>query len=329
MKTQLQTLILLGILLSITAFSKKEKTEQKYTIIGQVTGFPNGTKFYLTNLSTEEVFDSATVENNSFKFEGHLTDSPEQIWLQTTVNKEFIYTNLLIGNDKITIKGDITDFPWNVTIKGAKTQEDFNYSQSIIKKYNIKRKSLVNDFLKLTPEKQQEIGPTIWAEIGKIDKTTDSLRINYIKSHLDTYTSVIELGFLKNKIPKDTIQKIFDKYTPEIKESKYAQIIKVFLKENISKIGDKYHDFEGLSQNGKKVIFSNIRKKHTLIDFTSAYCGPCIQAANELVEISRNYSDSLTIVSFSGDPKKEDWLKSLKRDNVTWNSLWDGKGRYS
>lgn len=312
----------------VSAFTEKEEKD-KFTISGQVSGFPNGTKFYLRNLSTDAVFDSATVENNRFKFEGHLTNSPEEIWLQTIVDEKFIYTNLLIGNDNIDIKGDIADFPWNVEITGSKTQVDFNYSQSIIKKYNIKRNSLVNTFMKLPKEKQQEMGATIWAEIGKIDNTTDSLRISYIKSHPDTFVSIIELGYLKNKIPKDTIQKIFDKYTPEIKESKYARVVEVFLKENISKIGDKYHDFEGLNQKNKKVKLSEIRGKYTLIDFTSAFCGPCIQAAKELVEINKNHSDSLTIISFSGDPQKDIWLKSLDRDKVTWNSVWDGKGRYS
>ena len=45
--------------------------------------------------------------------------------------------------------------------------------------------------------------------------------------------------------------------------------------------------------------------------------------------IDKTYSDSLEIISFSGDSKKDIWLNSLKRDSVTWISLWDGKGRYS
>jgi hypothetical protein len=52
-------------------------------------------------------------------------------------------------------------------------------------------------------------------------------------------------------------------------------------------------------------------------------------AADELVEVNNSYGDSLQIVSFSGDPKKENWQHSIERDNVTWPSLWDGKGKYS
>jgi len=84
-----------------------------------------------------------------------------------------------------------------------------------------------------------------------------------------------------------------------------------------------------LNQNDKNVKFSDIKGEYILIDCTAAYCGHCIQAADELVEINESYSDSLTIVSFSQDPKKEVWLKSLERDKVAWNSIWDGNGRYS
>ncbi len=314
---------------SIIISTACNKNEEKFVIFGQVTGFPDTTKFYLRNLATDAVFDSVIIENNTFKFEGNLSSTPEQIWLYTTVGKNFIYTNLLIGNDRITVKGDISEFPWNVKINGSKTQEDFNYSQNITKEFDIKRDSLTSAYFKLSPEKQEEMGSEIWNKIGKIDSITQVLRIEYVKSHPDTYASVIELGYLKNKLPKDSIQKIFDRYQPKIKQSKYANLVKVYLRENIAKIGDKFHDFEGFNQRDEKVKLSDIRGKYTLLDFTSANCGACYQAANELVEINKLYSDSIRIVSFTQDPQKDVWLKSLERDKVSWNSVWDGKGKYS
>jgi peroxiredoxin len=326
MKVLSKTILFILVSIFITAFIKKE---EKYIISGEITGFKDGTKFYLRNLATDAVFDSTTVVNNKFKFEGKLSSSPEQIWLFATVDKKFYYTNLLIGNENLSVKGDIKDFPYNLEFKGSKTQEDLKYSQSFTNQYHIKRDSLIDVFMKLPQDKQQDAGGKIWEKIKVIDENIKTLRINYIKSHSDTYTSIIELAYLQNQLPKDTVQKIYNKYSPKIKESKYAKVVEVFLKENISKVGDQYHDFEGLNQKGEKVKFSAIRGTYTLMEFTSAFCGPCIQAADELVEISKTYSNALTLVSFSGDPQKENWLQSVKRDKVTWNSIWDGKGRYS
>ncbi len=50
----------------------------------------------------------------------------------------------------------------------------------------------------------------------------------------------------------------------------------------ISEIGDTYHDFEAFTINGDKIKFSELIGKYILLDFTGAYCGPCIQSVVEL-----------------------------------------------
>ena len=129
-------------------------------------------------------------------------------------------------------------------------------------------------------------------------------------------------------MPKDTLQKYFDRYTEEIKASKYANVLKVYLKETISKPGEPFQDFEGQNPAGENVKFSEALGTYTLLDFTAAYCMPCIESVDELKELENNYKDALKIVSFSGDKNKETWLKALERDETGWLSLWDGKGMY-
>ena len=329
MKACLKLTLTMFIVLSTSACKKEERNKGEYTIIGEVTGFPNGTKFYLRNLMTDDVFDSTTIENNRFKFNGSLASPPEQIWLNTTVDDKFIFTNLLIGNEKITITGDITDFPWNMKIKGSKTQDELNHLFERTKKFDNKRDSLIQIYRSLLPEKRQEIGGNILNEIEKLDSIMIPIRIDYIKSHPNTLISLIELGYLKNLMPRDTVQKIFEGYTKEIKKSKFAKVLEVFLKSQLLNIGDKYHDFEGQNQEGARVKFSEVKGHYTLLNFTAAGCGPCIQANNELLENKSTFSDSLTIVSFSHDINKANWLKSLKRNKISWSSIWDGKGSYS
>ncbi|MHA6279536.1 TlpA family protein disulfide reductase, partial [Salinimicrobium sp. CAU 1759] len=190
--------------------------------------------------------------------------------------------------------------------------------------------SLINFFVALSPEEQQKRGKEIWTRIGKIDSITLAKRIQYIKNN-KTFISIIDLGYLKNQLPKDTVKSIFKKYPEEIRNSKYGNVVRTYLKRDVLEIGDTFYDFEGLNQEKEKVKLSNIRdnEKFTLIDFTSTHCGASMQAVEELSLVYKNYSDSLTIISFSGDPQKEAWLEGVERDGVKWNSIWDGKGRFS
>ena len=303
--------------------------QKGYVITGNLTGFPDSTKFYLQNLSTQETFDSTLIIKNKLVFRGKLQNVPEQIWLNSSVDNQFIYANLLIGNENVNIKGDIKDFPWDVKISGSRIQDDYSYCLDLTKAFNKKRDSLVKSFLKLPPEMQEVKGKEIWAKIYVLDSTTNSINISYVKSHLNTYPGIIELGYLKKSFTKDTLKAMYERLSPEIKASRYAKIIEIYLSDKISEIGDIYHDFEAINKDGEKIKFSELTGKYILLDFISANCGPCVQSAEELRLIDRTYNDSLTIVSFSADAKKDIWINSLKRDSVSWISLWDGKGMYS
>jgi peroxiredoxin len=317
------------VLLIISVITASCNKQNGYVITGELTGFPDSTILYLQNLSTQDNFDSARIINNKFVFRGQLQNVPEQIWLHTTVDRQFLYTNLLIGNEKISIHGDIEDFPRDLKISGSKVQEEYSYFMDLTKELQVKRDSLVKAFLELPPEIQEANEKEIWDKIKVIDDTTYAINVSYVDSHLNTFPGVIELGYLKKSYSKDSLQAMYNRLSPEIKASRYAKIIEIYLREKISEIGDMYHDFEAMNRDEEKVKFSELTGKYILLDFTGAGCGPCIQSAHELRIIDKTFNDSLAVVSFSGDAKKDIWLNSLKRDSVTWLSLWDGKGTSS
>lgn len=324
MKNTIQlTLILIAI--SIISCQKQDE----YLIKGNLTGFPDSTMFYLRNLSTDETFDSAMIIAGKFELSGHLQNEPEDIDLVAIIDDKDIFTNLFIRNETVKVNGDITDFPWDVAITGSDTQDDFTYFRNLTKSFDIKKDSLKEDYYNLSIEEQQEKDEEIWDEIEQLDDTIRSLRIGYVKSHINTYPGIIFLGYFMRSFPKDTVQVLYDKLSDEIKASKYAKIVKVFLNEKIADIGDSYHDFKAINKDGDTINFSDLSGKYILLEFTTAYCGGCIQAARNLNKVKNTICDSVTIVSFYCDNNKDNWLMSINRENISWNSLWDGKGRYS
>lgn len=325
-------ILLLITIIAVLSCEKNHQTqkEEKYVIAGHLTGFPDNTIIYLKNLSTDANVDSSLVVGGKFQMEGKFSNPPEQLWLTSNVQGNSIYTNLLMGNDSLFVTGDVKEFPWKIKRKGSQIQEEYNQARNLTKEFEIERDSLVNFFVALPPEEQQKRGKEIWTRIGAIDSITLAKRFQYLKSN-KTFISVIDLGYLKNQLPKDTVKTIFQNYPEEIRNSKYGNVIKTYLKRDVLEVGDTFYDFEGLNQQKEKVQLSSIRNKEkfTLIDFTSTHCGASMQAADELASVYQNYSDSLKIVSFSGDPQKEAWLEGVERDSVKWLSIWDGKGRFS
>jgi len=90
-------------------------------------------------------------------------------------------------------------------------------------------------------------------------------------------------------------------------------------------IGKKYIDLEMPDPDGNLVKLSDFAGKGVLlIDFWAAWCNPCRRANPEVVEIYNEFSDKgFDIVGISFDRTKEDWLKAIEDDGLTWHHMSD------
>lgn len=321
--------LLYCILLLISSELFANNQEKGYVIRGSLTGFPDSTKFSLKNLNTDEVVNSAILLNGKFAMEGTFDDGPELLWLYTYTAGHFRYTTLFINNENVQISGDINDFPSNLQITGSIVQDDYNRLLSLTNKFEPERDSLLGCFMKLPINEQEENGKVIADRVKAIDDTCFNLRLGYIKANLNTYPAILYLGYMKNDLPKDTVRQLFNRLTPEMKAFKLSRCIEIFLRDKIADVGDQCYDFEAINPRGDKVTLLETSQPYILLDFTTAYCGPCMQSLSELRNVYEIHKDSLMIVSFSADNKKEVWLNAVKRDKITWTSLWNGNGIYS
>jgi thiol-disulfide isomerase/thioredoxin len=321
--------LLYCILLFISSELFSNNQEKGYVIRASLTGFSDSTKFSLKNLNTDEVVNSAILLNGKFAMEGTFDDGPELLWLYTYSAGHFKYTNLFISNENVLIAGDIKDFPSNLQITGSTIQDDYTLLLSLTKKYEPERDSLLSCLMKLPINEQEGKGKVISDRVKSIDDTCFKLRLGYIKANLNTYPAILYLGYMKNELPKDTVRQLFNKLSPEMKAFKLSKSIEIFLKDKILEVGDPCYNFEAINPKGEKVTLLEISTPYILLDFTTAYCEPCMQSISELKKVFEIHKDSLMIVSFSADNKKEVWLNAVDRDKITWTSFWNGNGIYS
>lgn len=90
-------------------------------------------------------------------------------------------------------------------------------------------------------------------------------------------------------------------------------------------IGDAYVDFELPDTEGNPVKLSElVGNGPLLIDFWASWCGPCRAANPGVVEIYNEFhEDGFDIVGVSLDRTKEEWLKGIEEDNLTWHHISD------
>jgi peroxiredoxin len=78
--------------------------------------------------------------------------------------------------------------------------------------------------------------------------------------------------------------------------------------------------------NGNVVALSSMKGKYVLVDFWAKWCGPCRQENPNIVRAYNKYKDKgFTVFGVSLDRSKEDWLKAIQDDGLTWTHVSDLK----
>lgn len=301
-------------------------SSEAYLINAEITGYPDGTKFYLGKITHDEFIDSNIIKNGKFTLSGTINEEPE-LFIITTEGIGQHYDGFYFGNDTISITGNIHQFPKNIKITGSKIQDEANELSSLTNNLYQQRMLLVKQYFELGTNEIQTKGKEIWDTISIIDKKYTQVTLDFIRKHPDSYISVIHLNYEMKNIPRDTLEYLFKRISENLKSFKYSKQLKIFLYDKIFDKGDFLLDFEAFNTAGFKVRLSDyFSDKLVLLDFTSLSCVPCKLSIKELKKLNTEFKKQLTVISFSTDPRKSDWQKSIERDKPDWENLWDGGG---
>lgn len=303
----------------------------QYRIEAHLTGFAEGTVFYLKDIEADQVLDSTVLKSNSLNFYGSFDEEPYALWLYAYVGNEFYYCNLLMGNEHVRVEGTARDMPFFVRISGSKIQDVDNILREKTAKLSLARDSLVKIAVPLMnqneePEKQKKI----WETIRKIDDSTDVITRNFIQGHINSYAGLRQFYFQRFKLDSVTLYDLYKRIEAPFIQSRYAKTMATFLKVGKPlKQGEQYWNFTAIDSSGNQHRLSDYLGKYVLLNFTITYCGPCILSKDELKTVAEKYKDQLALLGFNADASRQTWLQGMKRDQPSWPVLWDGNSGHS
>jgi thiol-disulfide isomerase/thioredoxin len=319
----LLTILFLSVI-QLTSFS------QSFTITAALTGFPDGTTFYVDEVHTQQTIATGKIRHDQLTITGNLAEAPSMLVLKATINNYVYACFVLMGNEKVNVKGDIKDFPFYIKVSGSKYQDENEILKKQTRYYDKQRDSISQNLFELINDTSiigQEKLMRVARQQAYYDRIMDSITLEFIRENLRNHAAVNQLYYLRKKFSKDSVEILYNSLSDPLKESIFGRKLFTYLKVgNVLKVGDAASNFAAQDVQGKQHQISESKSKWVLLEFTETYCVPCVKAVDELKVISKKYADKLTVISFCADKQKEIWLKGKDRDQPGWLCLWDGKG---
>ena len=321
----MKRLIYLTIISLLVACNQNVPTG-KFTVNANIKGLTDSKVFLKKYTKSGFVtVDSVNSKNGIVQFTGEI-DLPELY--RVYIESQDFNIPVFIESSTISISADFKNLEL-AKINGS-------VSDSLLKKLYFQLDSIdtVNkplyDAYKIASEKNDKNGiKELEAKLNEVGKLQQTSMKNFICKHNSSPVAAFVLyKYLSGETEFQELDSLKNTFDVSIQKSIYIEL----LNEQLDilrkcKVGQAAIDFSMADTLGKSQKLSSFYGKYLLIDFWASWCPDCRAENPEVVGLYREFSKKgLTILGVSFDTKRENWLKAIRHDSLTWNHVSDLKG---
>lgn len=234
------------------------------------------------------------------------------------------YVTLVLNNEDVQVEADLNS-QQPASVKGSQDTDYMEQINNILrenqqavmvleKEYTEARdhqntarmKELEADYMALEQQKREKVK-------GAMRTMNSSISQIYGVNYLDREEDFPFLDSLATRLNKDLPQ---SKYVQDFAQGVNSMRATV--------VGQLAPEISLPNPEGETKKLSDLRGNYVLVDFWAAWCGPCRRENPNVVAMYNKYHDKgFEIFGVSLDRNKEDWVKAIEKDNLSWTQVSD------
>ena len=322
MKNILLILTAATVLLSCSGPGTKD---YNFSLNGTLEGDYAGKAYLYKRQSGEWVkLDSATVENNAFRFEGNL-DLPELYYVSIEGQNRF--ASFFAEPSDIAMVATVEDFG-NPEITGSASHDEYDAFNAEMSGFE---DQLGESWTRVKEARDADDAEGL-AEAEADYEEAEAMMQDFILDYAMEHNASVVGAYmvLRNSYYYDEndLEPVVEGFDPSIAASPYVESLgeRVKVLKSVA-VGMPAVNFTMDDPDGNPVELSSLYGSYLLVDFWASWCGPCRQENPNVVAAYQQYNPKgFDILGVSFDKDMGKWLEAVEADALTWHHVSDLQG---